>query len=113
MPKPCLGISENTFKRGEENIFKVCGTGLNPAGSDPKVAKVELVATKHTWTPNPATIIAKNPKWLCISSTPTKNPGPAVKTTSASMTDDLTVTVTFDDGSDVEITCDECEYVDP
>jgi hypothetical protein len=112
MSKPILGVSENKFTRGEENIFKICGAGLTRSGPDPRV---DVTSRSHNWT-NPAVLIGKNSKWLCVSSVPTRRTTGAPRKREDAY-DDITVTVTFDEGLSTEfqiaITCDNVEYDDP
>ena len=111
MSKPVVGISENKFTRGQENLFKICGAGLKPASGKPDPV-VDLDSTTHDW--GPVTMIGINPKWLCVSSTPTRK---HTTRRAAAASDDITVTITFDSGLgsafDVTITCDDVDYVDP
>ena len=112
MPKPVIGISENEFTRDEDNVFFIHGSGFKPGAGKPDPVVV-LESTTHLW--GPVTLVGKNPKWLCVRSTPTRIAPVTRRVTTSS--DDITVTITFDPGlgteTDISITCEDVDYVDP
>src|SRR4051812_36649771 len=96
---PCVGLSKKRFKLGAVNTIVIYGGDLKRHGKPPKTTKVDLkTSSGHTWT-NPATIKGHDPHYLHIEAMLNRGASGPKRGY-----DDLTVTVTYDEGLATEET---------
>jgi|tagenome__1003787_1003787.scaffolds.fasta_scaffold16158814_1 hypothetical protein len=119
MAQPVLGVQCRSFNLSHPNPpFKIYGDNLDMW----TLREVKCRSGACQW-PATATILAVNKNFIQVRANPTPNPAPppapahghGAAPAVANGSDDLTVTLCFDDDDgnpvEMEITCDEVEYL--
>ena len=126
MLAPVIGVSKRKFKVNQDNTFRVYGENFNDTSVD---LKAKLESTSFNWDPHEYTIAASDRKqhYVVLKSKPNPKAVPAPQhavpqaraggvASAADTDDDLTVTLTFDDGGPQDTTISEdytVTFVDP
>jgi hypothetical protein len=120
MPKPVIGISKRKFKIDDGAVFRVYGENLDDLDVP---LKVKLESTNFDWDPYEYMAEDNDRKkhYVVVRSTPSAKaaapaPGSAAPRAFTTTDDDVTITLTFDEGGPDEDVAEEdydTTYEDP